>query len=249
MTYTTFERMEKKYRLTQVQYKMLMDLCNERIQLDEYGLHTISNIYYDTEQDECIRWSIEKPDYKEKLRIRTYNAEVENPEVFVEIKKKSNGIVYKRRIESSMDEAYALCDGDRQKDSSQIRKEIEYFVDFYKPIPRIYLAYDRLAYFGVMEDLRITFDKNIRYRYVDVSLKSSDKDIYLTKEDEILMEVKVLNAMPLWFTRILSELQIYPISFSKYGTIYKQTIMKESDNSQKREKICLPVYSTMQQAV
>ena len=54
-----------------------------------------------------------------------------------------------------------------------------------------------------------------------VALLDGDK---LLAEDEWLMEGKINQAMPLWMTKILSEFKIYPASFSKYGTEYKNYI-------------------------
>lgn len=246
MAKNTFERMEKKYLLNQEQFEKFLALNQDKIQLDQYGLHTISNIYYDTENDECIRWSIEKPQYKEKLRIRTYQGEQDDPEVFVEIKKKFDGIVYKRRIATDFKDAIELCGGYHKAGNDQIRKEIEYFVQFYKPIPKLYLAYDRMAYFGLKDDIRITFDRNIRYRTEELSLRSSNQDVLLSKPQQMLMEIKVNHAMPLWLSRALSLLEIYPVSYSKYGNIYKESLQ---DVLKREEKFCLPAYSTVLQEV
>lgn len=245
MNIDTFERVEKKYLINSNQLERLLEIAQEHIKMDQYGLHTISNIYYDTNNDECIRWSLQKPEYKEKLRIRTYQAESKNPEVFVEIKKKFDGVVYKRRISTTTREAYRLCAGYKKQGCTQIRKEIEYFAEFYQPVPKAYLAYDRVAYQGLHEDLRITFDRNIRYRYEDLSLKASKKDHLLMKPQEVLMEIKVSKSIPFWLSRALAQLEIFPISYSKYGKVYEETL-----NQNRSEDLpCLPVYSTLLQEV
>lgn len=242
MSETVFERVEKKYLLSRGQYEQFLKRA-DLIQLDQYGLYTISNLYYDTRNDDCIRWSIEKPIYKEKLRIRTYQADKDDPEVFIELKKKVNGVVYKRRILSTYQRALALCRQKPTEDSSQIAREIEYFCQYYHPEPKVYLAYDRMAYFGLKEDLRITFDQNIRFRTESLSLKPNEKDRLAFKEDLILMEIKVPATFPLWLSRLLSELRIYPVSYSKYGNIYKDYL---KDRNSEEDILCLTACSAMQ---
>ena len=91
-----FARYEKKYKLTLSQYAALRRWLQDRMEVDSYGLHTICNIYYDTPDFQLIRTSLEKPVYKEKLRLRSYGVPGGDTPVFVELKKKLDGVVYKR---------------------------------------------------------------------------------------------------------------------------------------------------------
>lgn len=222
-----FQRVEKKFLLSKEKYNLLLERLEPHMSMDEYGQHTIGNIYYDTDTYELISHSIEKPAYKEKFRIRSYGVPNEDSKVFLEIKKKYDGIVYKRRISLSLAEAKAYLNfGKRPRKETQILKEIDYFIAYYHPSPKVYIAYDRVAYFGKEDpEVRITFDHNIRSRQYDLDLKAGDYGDKLLNEDQYLMEVKVPGAMPLWLAHIFSELEIYPSSFSKYGNIYKQTIL------------------------
>lgn len=228
----TFQRVEKKYLLTAEEYERLYARLSPYIQMDQYGLHTICNIYYDTDQFELVRHSIEKPPYKEKLRLRSYGIPQMDGEVFLEIKKKWEGIVYKRRISMNLEEAKAyLEEGRPLGQSGQIEREIDYFIQFYQPKPKLYIAYDREAYFaGEDETLRITFDRNIRSREEDLQLELGDAGKLLLDRGCRLMEIKVSAAYPMWLVNILSELKIYPISFSKYGDIYKSNCMKFTES-------------------
>ena len=161
-----FERVEKKYRLNQKQYDMFLHAAEERIHRDEYGLHTIRNIYYDTSHYDLIRRSIDKPKYKEKLRLRGYGEIGDDSEVFLEIKKKYQGVVYKRRAKLPITQARIYLEsGIFMEKKSQILREIDYFIRFYQPRPKVYLAYDREAFIGKGEEnLRITIERNIRSR-------------------------------------------------------------------------------------
>lgn len=218
-----FQRIEKKYLLTEKKYEELQKQILPYMQLDQYGLHTICNIYYDTTQYDLIRKSIEKPPYKEKLRLRSYGIPTSNEKVFLELKKKWKGIVYKRRISMTLQEAKAyLEEGKPMKQWGQIEREIDYFRQFYHPKPKMYIAYDREAYFGKENQaLRITFDQNIRSREEDLQLELGDAGKLLLEKGYRLMEIKVSQAFPIWLARILSELELFPTSFSKYGNIYK----------------------------
>lgn len=221
---TVFKRYEKKYMLNQSQYEQLTTAINEHMKIDQYGRHTICNIYFDTDDYRLIRTSIDKPEYKEKLRLRSYGIPTPDSKVFLEIKKKFDGIVYKRRISFPLRDAYTyLADGTYPKEDTQIKKEIDYFISFYRPAPKMYIAYDRIAYFCEDDaNFRITFDSNIRYRKEDLFLEHGDHGDVLSGEDMHLMELKIAGAIPLWLVHAMSDLKIYPTSFSKYGTIYKK---------------------------
>lgn len=234
-----FERVEKKYVLTREKYNLLLEAIEPYMCADSYGKHTIGNIYYDTTTYELIRHSIEKPKYKEKLRLRSYGIPGEDSKVYLEIKKKYDGVVYKRRISLTLAEAEAyLNEGIKPQKDSQILREIDYFISFYKPEAKLYLAYDRIAYFGKEDaEVRITFDHNIRSREIELSLGKGDQGTPLSEEDQYLMEIKVPGAMPMWLSGILSELEVYPASFSKYGNIYKQSILPN-----RRKELCLQAY-------
>lgn len=222
----TFKRMEKKYLMSAWQYEQFLEKTKTYLQLDRYGLHTICNIYYDTDDYELIRRSIEKPTYKEKLRLRSYGIPSKQDEVFLEIKKKWKGVVYKRRVSLPLEEAKQyLENGQELHNNGQIEKEIDYFVKFYQPKPKMYIAYDREAFYGKEdENVRVTIDRNIRSREDNLQLESGDFGDLLLEENLYVMEIKINAAIPMWLVGILSELEIYPMSFSKYGNIYKKKI-------------------------
>lgn len=223
MAQTVFNRYEKKYLMPEDVYLALRKRLAPWMQVDQYGLHTICNIYYDTPDYDLIRRSIEKPVYKEKLRLRSYGIPRMDSTVFLEIKKKYNKVVNKRRIPLTLQQAYDYVEhGIRPAQDSQILREIDFFLERY-PLQRgIYLAYDRIAMFQTDNpDFRITFDQRIRSRRMNMGLEQGDAGKLLLPEGYYLMESKIMGATPLWFAQILSELEIYPVSFSKYGNIYK----------------------------
>ncbi len=228
---TIFERYEKKYLMDEKQYQALTELLQERMVLNEFGLNTICNIYFDTPDYRLIRASIEKPVYKEKLRLRSYGVPGKEDKVFIELKKKYKGIVYKRRVPVTLREAEQFLLRRKQPHNfGQILKEIDWFLNFYQPIPRVYIAYDRIAMSGIENaDLRVTFDTNIRWRESILDLSKGVWGNTMLGKGQYLMEIKIPGAMPLWLSRKLTELKIFPASYSKYGSCYKDYLINSQD--------------------
>lgn len=218
-----FKRYEKKYLLDEGQYQALRRMLAEQMQPDAYAETDICNIYFDTPDSRLIRTSLEKPVYKEKLRLRSYGTPKGGDKVFIELKKKYKGVVYKRRAVLPLCEAenylYSRIPPRRQ---TQILKEIDWFLGFYPGLqPALYLGYHRLALRGIDDaSLRITFDGDICYRKEQLLLEAGMRGDLLLKQGQRLMEIKMEGAMPLWLSHMLNLLQIYPISFSKYGRCY-----------------------------
>lgn len=230
----TFQRMEKKFLLSASQYETLLREFAPYFQIDQYGQHTICNIYFDTSDDLLVRRSIEKPIYKEKLRLRSYGVPDQSATLFLEIKKKYKSEVFKRRAPLSFTEAARFLNtGELPQREDQILKELRYFVQHYQPRPHVFLAYDRVAMAGIEDSsLRVTFDKNIRCREDRLNPALGDEGRLILPGDQYLMEIKVPGAYPLWMTHILSREKIYPISYSKYGSFYKQKLeQREQDLS------------------
>ena len=210
MPQSVFNWYEKKYLMPETVYQELCGRLSHYMQMDSYGLHTICNIYYDTTDDLLIRRSIDNPIYKEILRLRSYGIPAMDSKVFLEIKKKYQKVVNKRRVQLTLREAYDYVErGIWPQGDSQILREIDFFLSRY-PLERgLYLAYDRVALFGKENpDFRVTFDQNIRSRRTRMGLENGDAGETLLPRGWYLMESKVIGATPLWFTRILPELSL-----------------------------------------
>lgn len=219
-------RHEIKYVLTKEQLDYMKISLSNHMQVDEYGKTSIASLYYDTPDYRLIRTSIEKPAYKEKIRLRSYGLAKEDSRVFLELKRKVSGYVYKRRIALKENEAHLLFESGEVKDN-QIAKEINYFTSFYKNLVPVFLIiYDRIAYFDPNSDLRLTLDENPRYRTNELNLHTSMEGEPLLKDGGAILEIKVQGAMPLWLTNILSNKKIYQSSFSKVGEAYQKEMLK-----------------------
>lgn len=218
----SFKRHKIKYLITINQYINLMNYLSDKVEKDVFYKSTIYNVYYDTDNFELIRKLIEKPIYKEKLRIRSYNKPTLDSSVYVELKKKYDYIAYKRREKIAY--KYVLNNSFLEGAETQIDKEIKYFNDFYDGLtPKMFLSYEREAYyFKDDKQIRITFDTNIKYRTENVNLLPSISDIKLLPNNFVLMELKVPFSIPYDLTKYLSSEKIFKTPFSKYGTAYKQ---------------------------
>jgi len=224
MAQTIFERYEKKYILASSQYEALQAVLEGKMNPDAYGRYTICNLYYDTDRFDLIRASIEKPVYKEKLRMRCYGIPSDENPVFLEMKKKYDGVVYKRRITLPYADAKRFIKtGVCETGDSQIMDELRYFMRTYPVEEKAFICYDRLALTGIENpELRVTFDSNIRFRQTELGLDRGTFGTDILDFGERLMEIKAPGALPVWLGRALSELQIFPTSFSKYGTCYSR---------------------------
>lgn len=221
----TFKRYEIKYLLTPGQKAEILQAMAPYMKLDRYGRTVIRNIYYDTNSFRLIRRSLEKPAYKEKLRIRSYQRAAGEDPVFVELKKKYQSVVYKRRLTLPEAQAmYAFRYNLPLPVSSQIAREIEYFRAYYGGLhPTVFLSYEREAFYSLDgSEFRVTFDENILYRPYDFSLGSKVYGTPLLAQGQTLMEVKTAGGLPLWMSHELNRLRVFQTSFSKYGAAYRQ---------------------------
>jgi hypothetical protein len=250
MSIKTFKRYEKKYIINTEQYNKLIPRLLEYMELDKHCKHdenySIYNIYYDTENSDVISHSVNHPYYKEKLRLRSYGTpDDSNIKVFLELKKKINGIVNKRRATLTLEQAYKFLEFGEKPVSDdyhnkQVLSEIEYYLRNNPVHPTVYIGYKRTALFGKEnKEFRVTFDSKILTRRNALNLEAGYFGEDLLGKEQFLMEVKIIGAMPLWFTKLLSELSIYSTNFSKYGTEYKRHFGTIQSNATGRvKKIC-----------
>lgn len=235
MAIEVFNRYEKKFIITDEIYNIIKPQLEEYMEVDDHSrngdFYTICNLYYDTADNELIRKSIEKPTYKEKLRLRSYGVAEPKDKVFLEIKKKFKGCVNKRRTVIKLEDAYRYIETKQKPKTDsfineQILNEIDFMIHRYPSLqPSLFLSYDRSALIGIEDkNFRITFDRNILTRRYDLGLHYGIYGDPLLSKDQWIMEVKINRAAPLWFAELLSKYKIYPASFSKYGTEYRRTV-------------------------
>lgn len=232
MAKLTFKRCEKKFLITPEQYALLVDVMkNNNMVYDEYccggSVYPIYNIYFDDDENSVIRRSIQHPKFKQKLRLRSYTIpKTGSEDVFLEIKRKINGVVVKRRVTLGYDEAMDFVRFNQRPLTDDYLKnriidEIGYYLSVNRVKPTVFLSYERIAFFeNGNSEFRVTFDKNIVSRRYDLDFRLGSYGEKLLHDDEILMEVKIPGAIPKWFSDVLSHEKIYISGFSKYGNEY-----------------------------
>ncbi len=227
-TQLSFQRYEKKYLMTAERYAALWERLEEHLIPDVFFSSTVCSLYYDTDDYHLIRQSIQKPIYKEKLRLRSYGVpNGKDSMVFVELKKKFKGTVYKRRVELPEQQAESWLDGGAAPDDSQISREIDWVLQRYGLSPKIVICCDREAWVDRENpNLRFTFDKSIRYREDELKLSSGSHGRNLLDEGSVLMEIKMPGSSPLWLSELLSGTKVFPAGFSKYGKCYEQKLLE-----------------------
>lgn len=239
-----FKRTELKFMLRESQVQRLLGVMEPHMEADRYGRSTIQSLYYDTPDYRLIRRSIEKPKYKEKLRVRSYGIAMPESEVFIELKKKYDSVVYKRRIAMKQQEAQEYLAGKKPEScpDTQILREIDYFRQFYRELaPAMLISYEREAFFGKEDpDFRITFDRSLLWRTEALSLCAGIYGKALCEAETVLMEVKTKAAMPLWLVQLLGKEKIYKTSFSKYGTAYRSMYGRERKSEENPAELCKP---------
>ena len=224
-----FRRVEKKYILTRTQYNQIMDILKNYVVQDKYGKSTICNIYFDTNNYELISHSITKPYFKEKVRLRSYNTPKKDSTVFLEIKRKVDGVVGKRRIEMKLSDFYDyIGDSNSVKNKNlQIKNELDYYFKKYDLSEKMYISYQREAYYEKEnKDFRVTFDTDVTAREYNLNLDKGNYGEKILSPDKTIMEIKTLGTIPLWFVKVLDECKICPCGFSKYGEAYTQLVLK-----------------------
>jgi len=233
MAIEVFNRREIKYMISDEDKEALLSIIGNYMDSDPYNkggkTYSICNLYLDTEADELIRKSLEKPAFKEKIRLRSYGTVKLTDTVYLVSKKKYDSVVNKRRTAFTLQGAYDYFEKgtypDNPKTNHQVLKEIDYIMNFYKLKPKVFISYDRLAFFEKNNsDFRLTIDTNIQTRRTDLRLDLPASGNQLLPEGKWLMEAKAFKAFPLWFVQFLSSRKIYSTSFSKYGTEYKEYI-------------------------
>lgn len=247
---TFFERHEKKYLLSQGQYEALRELLQGQAQQDDYGLHTICTLYYDTDDNRSIRQREDKLAYREKLRLRSYGVPGNADTVFLELKKKVCGVTYKRRLPLPLAEARAyLQHGQPPTEQGQVFGEIDWFMKQNCPKAQMLICYDRIALTGLEDpQLRITFDSGIRFRDEALDLAGGDWGEHLLGRGERLMEIKTPGAIPLWLAGALSQVEAYTLSFSKYNNVYEALCRHSVADERLRAAAMVQVEGVMQHA-
>ena len=245
MAQTEFKRYEYKYIIDDITYYKLLAKLENFMDYDIFCKdnkpYEIFNIYFDTKDDDVIKKSLSHPYYKEKLRLRSYNQSGDDDLVFLELKKKIDGVVSKRRIIVTLADSKKVLDGSLNvnliEGSTNALYEITNYINRYELFAKLAISYQRLALFAKDgSGFRVSFDTNIRTNREKLGLENTQNSNLLLR-NKILMEAKIKGPLPIWFVHILSELNIKRTSFSKYGNEYMTYTSNKKVNEIKVAKV------------
>lgn len=219
---TIFSRNEKKYQITQHKAAQLVEAISNKMKPGKYGTYWVQNLFFDTDNWDIIHTSMEKPHYKEKMRLRCYGTPETTDRMFLEFKKKYDGVVYKRRFPIVPAElANYTINEILSRANTQIAKELVYHIQQKGVTEKFYISYNRQEFTGVHdEDLRLTIDSNISYRLDSLFFTQPQLDCSALDPNKFLLEIKMPLSIPLWLSHILSDLGIFASSFSKYAACF-----------------------------
>ena len=216
-----FKRYEKKYLVTNKQAANVTTALLNHMTPDEYGTYWVQNLYFDTDNWDVIRKSMERPLYKEKLRLRCYGMPDESGHMFLELKKKYTGVVYKRRIALPIPALSQPLRDVLEPNNAQIARELDFYLQSNPVMSKMFISFRRTAYAGIGDEwLRVTFDTDIRYRSEKLDFSNPTFGQAVLQSGYQLMEIKTQTSIPLWLSRALSENSIFRTSYSKYGTCF-----------------------------
>ncbi|MDR2587212.1 MAG: polyphosphate polymerase domain-containing protein [Coriobacteriales bacterium] len=232
-----FERQEKKYLLEAGMAEKLLARCGSALEPDGRSSILIRSLYLDTPSHLLIRRSIEKPVFKEKLRVRSYGIiQDDNHPVFLEIKKKYRKTVYKRRVLMTLRDARRFVEdgvvplsslrGDNAKVAlnRQIINEMYGALECYGALtPSFLVGYERRAYcyHATGVSLRLTLDSNLGWGKGSWDVEDMRGAHPLLPPAACLMELKTTAPLPLPLTHALDALHLYPRGFSKAAQAYR----------------------------
>ena len=246
-----FQRKEIKYRVSKTTIDSFLTQVQNYFESDERGTTLVSSLYFDTRENAIISRSLEKPTYKEKLRIRAYGQTTDDSEVFIELKKKFKGIVYKRRVSASLSDALLFMAGSDLELDDRNYLEIKSCRDRYIDrdlAPKMIIATNRISLFSNDgSDIRMTVDLDARYKTTDLDLRSTEDFEMLLGDDECILEIKAAKFMPRWLVDALKDNDMYPQSCSKYGLAHTKAMRARDrkDISEWKEVGCISATKSM----
>jgi len=220
----TFNRFELKYRVHYKVARELMRLLQPHVRRDENagdgGFYKVLSCYYDSPDLRCYWEKMDGEKYRRKVRVRTYGA---NPDqAFVEIKQRYNLNVQKRRMRAPIDQVErvmaSIVDGTYAGGEHAVYDEVCWLARQYKLEPKLIVSYNRAAFFdNYKPDLRITLDRNIRCRNLDLDLRRHRMAGHWALPPQFLiLEIKFNEVMPRWIGTCLNSLNLEIMRISKY---------------------------------
>jgi SPX domain protein involved in polyphosphate accumulation len=223
---------------------------------DKGGTYGVASLYFDSPDLRCYWEKINGIRFRRKLRIRRYQTGVsltQDSPVFVEVKQRLNRVTQKRRLCLPFRDALDFClrRHARQCINSEnpVEAEILSMCYWYDLRPASVVMYNRQALVGSDLDigLRVTFDRDLRYRTHDLDLANQDvAGYFLFPPDRVIMEIKVNERAPYWLTELAAKHNLNLVRVSKYCRSIEAARMDGGERLTAGHKIELPLEQPIQ---
>lgn len=224
-----FNRYELKYLVDARLRDALVPVMLQHMRPDregDHGVYEVASLYYDSADLACYRAKIDGINYRRKLRIRSYGftGDAPDPRVMVEIKQRINRTTQKRRLATAWSVSQQLVDGRRPDDAGlddedrATAEEVLFLAGSLQLGPRCVISYRRTALMGSVYEpgLRITFDERLEVSDASDGLRGGAPRQLFLPRDQLILEVKTNDVVPLWVARLLAAHSVRVIRFSKY---------------------------------
>ena len=218
-----FDRYELKYLVHAKQAAALLDDLEPYVKRDKNagadGYYKITSLYLDSPELAAYWEKLDGEKYRRKVRVRTYGAGA--ADAFIEIKQRLNLGVAKRRtklpVAAAESTLRALCTG-RHEPGDAVLDEVYVLAKTERLRPTVIVSYNRAAFFDAWRrDLRITFDRNLKYRVHDLSLQGDPtRGRWFLPPDWYVLEVKFDRILPSWLCTALNRHDLKLERISKY---------------------------------
>lgn len=215
-------RHELKYYLPYTDYVVLQKRLAATMPRDpnagEEGKYFIRSLYFDDPFDSSFSEKSAGVDDRDKFRIRYYNRE---PNKFkLERKRKLSGYIHKDSISLSRQECENIMQGKyaflmERKEAFAHVMYIEFVTRYLKPV--VIVDYEREPFVFPYEDVRVTFDTDIRTAYRATDLFDTQLSTYpVIDNNQPVLEIKFNKAMPREIHRLLQSASPQRSQISKY---------------------------------
>ncbi|HWR20099.1 MAG TPA: polyphosphate polymerase domain-containing protein [Clostridia bacterium] len=223
MKVNTKFRHELKYYLNQGDYELMSKRLRLTMEQDRFaklreGEYFIRSLYFDDINDSAFRQKLAGDNYRDKYRLRIYN--LRDDVIKLERKHKEQNYILKESINLNRTEAESIIAGDYNvllnREEPFARRMYRTFKTApYKPC--VLVDYMREAYTFSVEDVRITFDKNVRTGYRSIDLFNPNVITYPAISDyDMVLEVKFNRYLPTYVRSLLQTGAHARSAISKY---------------------------------
>jgi hypothetical protein len=186
------------------------------------GMYRISSLYLDSPDLQLLRMAREGWSERMKLRARTYSERQEDP-VFLEVKRRFNGVVHKTRARLARAEVRAplrshAWGAPARSGPSELRQFV-HLAQHFAVRPVRHVRYLREAYESRGgEPVRVTFDRALEQAEGRDGELSPDGSRWRPLGLEgVVLELKFTGGFPLWMGALVARFELERRSISKYS--------------------------------